>query len=246
MLKMIRPSLVLLLLMQGCIPFSCSQGELGDSYAPWTFRTQYAYWDEHKQDTVNGRREFPKRPDNEGGKILNLRLHGFMFNPRDDRRTWNAWQASRFNKSFRTEPSFFVSVTLANKMKAGDTVKFDPDNPPMNPDVARVTALFVPGAPTLSNGSEYPDRAAVYGSKRLVELELNQMGENPGPLGTVSGKLTYTVERAGGDPDDAVTGEIVVNFFAEVVGERLSECNDETTLGAGNDDACDNLTPGGP
>jgi len=245
LLKLCRPYLVGVLFLGGCMPYSCSSGKLGTQMTPWEFRTQYAYWDEHTQDMTGGRASFPLRGDGDGGAILNIRLHGFIFNPSSDRRTWNAIETDHFQRSLRTEPSMFISVTLANKLSKSDTVELDPNNPITTNDKPRISVLYFPGQPKLSNSSTYPDKEVPYGSKVSVKLKFSSLEKKPGPLGVVSGQHTCTVDKAGGDPDEAVTGEITANFQAQVEGERLSECNDATT-GLGNSVACDNLDPKNP
>ncbi|MBI5493910.1 MAG: hypothetical protein HY904_02720 [Deltaproteobacteria bacterium] len=228
-----------------CAPWSISSGKLGSTIAPWTFRTQYAYWDEYvpvEVTTSTGRRtEYKRREDTAGGTVLRIRLHGFLFNPHEDRREWSIFEKNHYSDGLRTQPSILLSVTHAQALSSGDKVVYDSESPTTTGNDPEVSITYYPGEAELSNRSEYPDHVREYGSRYRVELEFGQLGENPGPAGWVRGGLVYTVDKDDGDPDDVVTGEIKVNFSAEVIGERLAKCN-ESGGGFGSDD-CEILDP---
>lgn len=259
-----RPGLTLILVLASTVlasscffPGSFTLGNVGSPTPPWQFRTQYAFWDStaYRAEDAHWKRE--DRPDDEGGKILRLRLHGFMFNPNRDRRTWTSEEWQHYYHGLDTQPFLDIEVLRADKVKPNDSLEYtvDTSNPSSgggNGEDPALTVEFQPGSPILTPLSTYPDDTIPYGSKITAKLTINNAPESPGPLGYVAGNLDYEVEKGSNDPDDVVTGKFSVRFSALLVGERLAECNDSLTPrgpthnASGAPSPCENLDPGAP
>lgn len=219
--------LVLALLTTSCFPYACGNGAVGPRIFPWTLRTQYAFVDKKEAQMENGRRVFRDRADDAGGEVLFLHMYGFTFNPRSDRRNWTAEQWLHFQRGIETQPYVVLSVQRVNKMSNGDKVEFDTEGtttPTLSDPVLAVD--YSPGNPGLRNQDEYPDKQPTFGSHRKGTLTLSGIADEPGPLGWLRGSLEYSVAKGTGDPDDVETGEFTINFSAQVLGERLAECNE--------------------
>lgn len=235
----------------GCLQMSMSSGELGSSYAPWEFLTQYAFWDKNDYAQDGDKLVLKERADEFGGAILNIRLYGFTFNAGDDRRFWSAGEWRNWRQGTESEPILHISCRHADKLDDGDEVKYDTkDRANINMNDPNITVSFAPGQPQLSSGSEYPKEVKPFGSREIAKLTVTRIEENAGPGRTLAGTIEYERAKLDGDPDDVVEGKITVNFQAYVIGERLAECNDVTTEfgsfgGGGNVSPCQNLDPEG-
>lgn len=219
------------LLSSACAPFAFGNGELGGyRFMPWSIRTQYAYVDKKERKDEGGREVYASRSDDAGGDILKIALFGFTFNAFEDRRTWNSLEWQHYINGLETQPNVYITVARVNKMSSGDDVKLDTTSTaPISVTDPVLAVTYNPGKPRITNGSTYPDKRTVYGSRVKATLTLSAIADEPGPTGWVRGSLEYSVERQNGDPDDALEGEFTLNFSAQVVGERLAECNEGTT-----------------
>jgi len=75
----------------------------------------------------------------------------------------------------------------------------------------------------LTAASTYADFTP-FGARRIVDVELDEARLlEDGPV--LSGTISVTIEQAGTDPDDVLTGEMQGRFRAPIVSERVAERN---------------------
>jgi len=231
----------------GCLQMSMASGTLGRSFAPWEFDTQFAFWDSHDYEVDGGKLVLKERPIERDGHFLNIRLYGFAFNAGEDRRLWSAQEWRTWRTGNATEPLLLISVRQADQLKDGDEIKFD-SNDVLNTNTREphMTLTYSPGEPPLNSGSEYPDEVKPLGSRVIAKLTVTKLEEQAGFGRTLGGTIEYERDKAATDPDDVVTGKFEVNFSAYLIGERMAECNDQTTefgsFGGGTADPCSTLS----
>ncbi|MEW5855479.1 MAG: hypothetical protein AB2A00_42290 [Myxococcota bacterium] len=230
-------AVVLALATSSCVRATGSMGggpfpmNLGDTVLAWWNKYRF-----EQQDKTLKRVERKNDPPIYG-EVLHLFLVGFRYNPSDDQRYWNAVQRDEYEKGWNTQPWLRLTVHRAGDLKAGKKVEYDSASaaniPSEGPFISGVA--FSRGRPRVHSSEEYPKETTPLASREKVTIELDNDTHSPG--GFLMGTVKYEREKADNDPDDAVEGELELAFTAQVISERLAECN------YGNAEDDDDLQP---
>jgi hypothetical protein len=228
-----------------------TNGKVGDE-TPALGKTVLAWWNEYRYKRNNDALERETRTTDNSilGQVLHIHLYGFRFNPRADQRFWNIFQLYHYLQGLDTQPHMYIAVARAEGISDNFRIQMDgtadgdgstsfssSSIPSSGPFVCALD--YNRGRPRIHNSDEYPSSAKTLGSKVVVTLEITKAQRDTGPQGlgqTLQGSIEYKREKADGDPSGAQTGSMEVTFSAEVISERLAECN----FGNGEDmDAAD-------
>ncbi|MBI5495115.1 MAG: hypothetical protein HY904_08800 [Deltaproteobacteria bacterium] len=216
----------------GCFQCSFSVGSMDGLVAPWEFRTQYAFWNEHYYEsassmnyTERSARRLLDTRDTENGVGLFILLFGFTFDYQRDFDTFTSEEVNHFERGMRTQPLMWAFVTHAEDLGPGDEVEFDSEST-ATPDVSkpRVSFYFSPGAGLTHPWSNYPEELGVWGSHVKGTLKIHVAPQPPLP-GPVTGSIVYEISRADGEPSDVLEGDFTTLFTADVIKERMGLCN---------------------
>lgn len=220
----------------GCFQCSFSTGATDGPLAPWTFRTQYGFWDSTYYETTAGYTDssaamvLRQREDTPEGESLFLMFFGMVFDYHRDARSWNASEETHFRNGFTTQPIMFIQVSHAENLAPGDVVEYDSEAAPgqngYQDDVSatRLAVYYQPGSGLVQPWSDYPEEFKPFGSRVKAKLRLQTLPRPP-LLGVFTGTLNYSFEKGSNDPADVRTGEFNTAFSAELLKERIAECN---------------------
>jgi hypothetical protein len=213
----------------GCLDVT-STGSFGDRTVRAT-GTVIAWIDETVYAARDGALDLDDRPVD--ATLLHLWFTEHAFDPRVDRRTLPAAERADLEQALRDGDRIEVAVCRGSVVCAGDepeTVNGGNLPPEVLPYIDTLTVALA--APPLSASSRYPSRPAQLGSDVRATLTLDEVAPR------LTGSLLIDVEQGDNDPDDALEGEVTMQFTTELIGERLAECNFRPA-DQGVVDACD-------
>lgn len=223
---------VLLSASTGCSEIAVT-GAFGDrplrvsgTVAAWVDETEYV------EDTNGGAPVLRDRATD--AVVMHLFFTEAVYDPRVDMRALPAGESDAIRADIDRGDRLLIDIRRGNVMRAGDPielVKSDGSLPPeVLPFIEKVVISL--GEPVIDESTSYPERAQRVAS--ALEAKLDVKETSPELIGIV----TLTAEKAEDEGDGFLEGEVTVSFGAELLPERLAECN-FAQFAAGLVDACD-------
>jgi hypothetical protein len=233
--------LLAILTATSCVPYATSEGELGQKVDRFAFITLLSWWNLNRFTAQDGVLLRETRPEETGdvGQVLHISLFGHHFDATADMRFWNSDQRQEWLLGYAKEAHVILAIARAGTLSDNTRLVYDTDDPPatdQGPYILGVPSWTLAPEP-VKNKDEYPDTVRPNASRVIVTVEITKAERDINSL--VEGTVEIKLERTDSDPVDAIDGSFSAEFKAQVLGERLAECNyGNAEDGAGQPDAC--------
>lgn len=194
--------------------------------AAWVDETEYVL------DTDGGAPVLKDRDTD--AVVMHILFTEAVFDPRVDLRALPAGEAEAIRSDIDRGDRLLLDIRRGNVMRPGDPIELVPTDGSLPPEVLPFIEKVVInlGEPVIDQSTTYPERAPRVGSKLEVVLDVTET--SPALVGSVN----LQAEKAPGEGDGFLEGEVTVAFGAELLPERLAECN-FAQFAQGLVDACD-------
>ena len=171
-----------------------------------------------------------RTPRDTDATVLHLEFFEPRFDPTVDFGALPAGERTALLDDISRGDQLSVRVQRGEALRPGDAIASLPDEglPPEVLPFIGLTAVQM--RDRVDGDAGYPDAVARLGSRVTSRLAVEQTTP------TLVGTLTVTVKAADGE-DAALEGEVVVDFDAELLAERVAECNFDR-FGQGPIDVC--------
>lgn len=181
--------------------------------AAWVDETEYV------ADTNGGA---PVLTDRDTDAVLmHILFTEAVYDPRVDLRALPAGEADAIRADIDRGDRLLLDIRRGNVMRAGDPIALVPSDgslpPEVLPFIEKVSISL--GEPVIDASTGYPDRAERVGSKLDAGLDVTETSPE------LVGIVTVKAEKATGEGDGFLEGRVEISFGAELLPERLAECN---------------------
>lgn len=188
----------------------------------------------------------PRDPDKQ---TLVVRLDGANFDPTVDARFLPVEETLRIFQERGVNGFLNFRIERAGFLANGNELKKGPGVDDAASDKPKLSFRF-PGDPGFGSNDlafaaaemskeEQPAELTPVGSQRTITVKIDEFGKKSGEV--TKGKVTLEwkkkTEDPGKDPANALEGKIEIEFEADMIGERVGECN--------NNSSSQSLTPYG-
>jgi hypothetical protein len=210
---------ITLSLCAGCSEVSVT-GAFGDralrvsgTVAAWVDETEYI------ADTDGGA---PVLSDRDTDAVLmHILFSEAVYDPRVDLRTLPAGEAEAIRADIDRGDRLLLDIRRGNVMRPGDPIALVPSDgslpPEVLPFIEKVSISL--GEPVIDESTSYPERAARIGSKLDAALDVAETSPE------LVGVVTVKAEKDEDEGDGFLEGRVEISFGAELLPERLAECN---------------------
>lgn len=227
----------------GCILFQTgsanTEGSIGGREV-YLGGTVVSWWDTTMYEVNDDGQQIKQTRESEE-QLFHLRMYGFMFNPREDRRFWSWQQKAEFSYNLSRYDSLSLVVAESGSLSNSARLEYNSEEPPSPGDGPYLVSISFTTAPVKVNETnEYPDTVKEYGSRMIFVLEVATVEREPGK--ECDGSFQLNIEKSDDDESGVVTGSIKGDFKAPVLYERIAECNFGTDATI---DGCDDLEADG-
>ena len=221
-----------MLCVLGCSPIVVT-GALGDrvlrvsgTAAAWMDATEYV------EDSNGGAPVLRDRSTD--AVVLHLVFTEAVFDARADLRSLPAGEREAVRADIARGDQLRLDIRRGDVIRPGDRIKSVPSDGSLPPEVlpfVQNVALEL-GEPVIDASSAYPERAPRVGSRLTATFNVTETSPK------LAGEITVVANKAEGEGDGFLEGEVVVAFAVELLPERLAECN-FAELDQGVANACD-------
>jgi hypothetical protein len=222
--------------LSGCARSSASvEGAIGDRDV-FIGGTVFGWLDDTRYEIDNDALTLRDRGTDE--TVLYVTMTGAQFDPAVDFRTLPVERRAQIGDDLASGyDTLSLTIHRGNRVEEGDTLTFDSEDFDIPNDDAYLSSVSLRlGREPVTTTSTYPDEVDVVASERVVDLDVEAKTDT-----RLTGTMTLELVKASGDDrDNVVEATLQIRFDAELLPERLAECN-FATQGAGVVDPCADL-----